>query len=75
MMQNSISAVVIVLLAGFTLAGCGGKSSAFKYVVVCDGEGSSNCGERYLTTGFEEAAPARAVPAPPSVIRIPNPPL
>jgi hypothetical protein len=74
MMQNSISAIVIVLLAGFTLAGCGGKSSAFKYVVVCDGEGSSNCGERYLTTGFiEEAAPTRAVPAPPSVTGIPNP--
>jgi hypothetical protein len=75
-MRNSIIALGIMSLVGFTLTGCGGKSSAFKYVVDCNGEGYSNCGERYLTTRYIEGpAPARAAPAPPSVIQIPNPPL
>jgi hypothetical protein len=75
-MRNSIIAVGMASLAGFTLAGCGGKSSAFKYVVICNGEGYSNCGERYLTAGYIEGpAPGGAAPAPPSVIQIPNPPL
>ena len=64
-MRNSIIALGIVSLVGLTLAGCGGKSSAFKYVVVCNGEDYSDCGERYLTAGYIEGpAPARAAPAP-----------